>query len=631
MCKHGWSMVTFIAALALAGCGGGDNSSSFASTSSSSGGTPTPTVGSVTMATSLPQIPSDNSQTATVTAYVRDPSNLYLSGIPVSFKTNSGGLAVTTATTDSSGQATAKLDTGGDRTDRTITVTATAGKQSASIDVAVTGTSLALNGPSALIEGGAAGTYTVTLTGPPPASTPLSGATVSVTSSAGNTLSAASLATGSSGEAAFTLTGINAGSDTLTVTALGVSKTLSVVVSNQSFSITAPTANALIGLGVIQPVTVVWNTGGVAQSGKNITFSTTRGTFNGSSTATTASATTDSTGAAAVTIAAATAGPAIITASSGALSAQTQVTFVATVPTDMSLQASPGTVPVSGQSTISAIVRDANNNLVEGQTVDFQLTDVTGGSLSVGSAVTDVQGLATTVYTASNTASAAHGVSITASIPGTAVAPATVTLTVGGQTVFLSLGTGESIYESGDKTQFILPYTVQAVDAAGNAVNGVNITLNVKPLFYGKGSWAVTGSVWAQTTSATCANEDVLGNGILNASDASEDINGNGKLDPGNIAAVSPGTVTTAATAISTGTSTVTINGSAAMTLSYPEDHALWVQVKLTATATVQGTESSTSAVFWLPMLASYVQTTTATIPGVVSPYGVANTCANPN
>jgi len=631
MRKFGCLLGILSAALALTGCGGNDPSS-FATTTSSSSGTTTATVGSVSMATSLPQIPSDNSKSATLTAYVRDASNLYLSGVPVSFKTSSGGLVVTTATTNSNGQATAVLDTGGDQTDRTITVTATAGTKSTSIAVAVTGTSIALNGPAGLIQGGAAGKYTVTLTGPPPASAPLAGATVSVTSSAGNTLSSASLTTDSAGEATFTMAGVNAGSDTLTASALGVSKALTVVVSNQSFAFTAPADNALIALAATQPVTVVWSTGGVPQSGKVITFSTTRGTFNGSPTATTASITTDATGTATVNIAAATAGPAIITASSGTLSAQLQVTFVAGTPTDMSLQASPATVPTAGQSTISAIVRDAQNNLVANQTVDFQLTDVTGGSLSVGSAITDVQGLATTVYTASHTASAANGVSITATIPASpAVAPANVTLTVGGQTVFLSLGTGESIYENADKTQFILPYTVQAVDAAGNAVNGVNITLDVKPLYYGKGIWAVSGSNWAQTTSAVCVNEDVLGNGILNASDASEDINGNGKLDPGNVAAVSPGTVTTAATSITTGSSTVTINGSAAMTLSYPEDHALWVQVKLTATATVQGTESSSSASFWLPMLASYVTTTTATIPGVVSPYGVANTCANPN
>jgi hypothetical protein len=89
-------------------------------------------------------------------------------------------------------------------------------------------------------------------------------------------------------------------------------------------------------------------------------------------------------------------------------------------------------------------------------------------------------------------------------------------------------------------------------------------------------------------------------------------------LDPGDIAATIPGAVITDST------------GSANFSVIYPEDHALWVQSKLTATATVQGTESSTSATFWLPMLAKYINDVTASPPGAISPYGSANSCTNP-
>jgi len=58
------------------------------------------------------------------------------------------------------------------------------------------------------------------------------------------------------------------------------------------------------------------------------------------------------------------------------------------------------------------------------------------------------------------------------------------------------------------------------------------------------------------------------------------------------------------------------------LTVTYPEDHALWVQVLLTATATVSGTETSTTSTFWLPILSTYLTTTTSTPPGVISPYG---------
>jgi hypothetical protein len=642
MRKFGW--IAILAALAAAAGCGGNGSPSFAtlgsssSSSSSSGGTAAK-VAAVSVITSLPQIPSNGSANATITAFVRDANNTFIAGVPVVFSATSGGLAVTTATSNATGQATATLDTAGDPTDRTITITATAGTQNATVTVGVVGTAVALSGPTSLIQG-AMGTYTLSLTDS--AGAPIPDQTVAITSSAGNTLSAASLTTDASGHATVILTGSKAGTDTLTATVLGQSATASVSVSNQNFAFTVPAANALIALTAARTVTLVWSTGGVPQAGKVVTFSTTRGTFNGSATATTATATTSGTGSASVTIAATTAGPAIITASAAGVSAQLPVTFVATDPIAIDLQASPATVPTQGQSTITAIVRDTANNLVEGQTVSFQLTDVTGGSLSVGSAITDVQGKAQTVYTASSTSSATNGVKITASIPAVPAVPVTtVTMTVGGQTVYLSLGTGNTITPDPTNTQFIMPFIVQAQDAAGNAVNGVTITLAIHSVLYAKGAWVVFNSSWVQTgvpggapyttlppAVTVCANEDVAGTGIY---EVSEDLNNNGKLDPGNIAAVSPGSVVTAATTITTGGTTTTINGSAKLTVTYPQDHAEWVQVLLTATATVSGTETTTTSKFWLPILASELLATTITPPGNPSPYGIATSCADPN
>jgi Bacterial Ig-like domain (group 1) len=634
MRKIGW-IIILGALAAAAGCGGGGTSSfaTLSSSSSSSSGTAVK-VAAISVVTSLPQIPSNNSASATITAFVRDANNNFLTGVPVVFNATSGGLAVTTAVTDADGQATAMLNTAGDPTNRTITVTATAGTMSATVPVGVVGTSIAISGPASLIQG-ATGTYTVSVTDS--AGAPIPGQVVGVASTAGNTLSSASLTTDASGHATVVVTGSKAGADTITATALGETAQTALSVSNQSFAFTVPSANAFIALTTPQTVTLVWATAGVPQAGQVVTFSTTRGTFNGSATATTANATTDGTGTASVTIAASTAGPAIITASAAGVSAQQPVTFISVNPVAIDLQASPDTVQTQGQSTVTAIVRDANNNLVEGQTVSFGLNDVTGGVLSVGSAITDVQGKAQTVYTASSTSSATNGVTITASIPAVpAVPPTTVTLTVGGQTLFLSLGTGELITENANKTQFILPFVVQAQDSAGNAVNGVPITLDVRSLEYGKGGFILFNGAWVQTGApaggpyttqppgiVVCPSEDLNNNGILDpGEDDGPTGNNNGKLDPGNIAAVSPGTVTTAATTVSIGSGTTTINGSAVLTLAYPEDHALWVQVLLTATATVAGTESSTSSTFWLPILASYLTTTTSTPPGIISPYG---------
>jgi hypothetical protein len=499
-----------------------------------------------------------------------------------------------------------------------------------------------LTGPASLIEG-STGTFNVSLTDS--AGAGLTGNAVTVASANGNTLSASSLTTDSTGHATFTLTASKAGTDTVSAKALGLTASQSLSVSSQSFAFTVPSAGANIALNSPQSLSAVWTNSGAPVVGQTVTFSTTRGLF--ANNATTTTATTDSTGTAGdtatpVTVSSTTAGPAVITASGTGVTAQLQVNFVATVPSQIDIQASPDTVETSGQSTITAIVRDVQDNLVEGQTVDFQLTDKTGGSISVGTAVTNSQGVAQTVYTATGTASASNGVSVTATIASNPAIQDTVTLTVGGQTVFLSLGTGSTISENATKTQFIVPFEVQALDSAGNPVPGATVTLTIASLpptgaptpagpdfnspdsyaAYRKGYWftgtdPISQSVcnitgWCQLVNAECLNEDILGNGIY---EPSEDVNGNGKLDPGNVAVVSPGSVTTDST------------GSASLNVTYPEDHALWVQVLLTASTSVTGTQASTTSKFWLPMLAAYITNVDQNPPGTISPYGTNVNC----
>jgi hypothetical protein len=82
---------------------------------------------------------------------------------------------------------------------------------------------------------------------------------------------------------------------------------------------------------------------------------------------------------------------------------------------------------------------------------------------------------------------------------------------------------------------------------------------------------------------------------------------------------VSPGTVVTAPTTLADGT---TINGGATLTVTYPQDHADWIQSELTATATVAGTQNITTSTFWLPMLAADLTQPTIEPPGLISPYG---------
>jgi hypothetical protein len=652
MRKYGWFLGALAAAMTLVGCGGGDPSSFANTTSSSSSSGATNGASSITLISSLPQIPSNNSTPATITAIVKNASNAIVTGANVTFSTSSGIIApvATSASgsiagvTDSNGQAQAALTTPGDPSNRTLTVTATVGTVTATIDVSVVGTQLSLTGPSSLILS-ATGTFSASLTDS--SGTGIPNTTVTVSSAKGNTLSASTLTTDATGHVTFKLTASNSGTDTVSVSALGVTASQAVTVSSQAFNITAPAAGTSVALGASQVITLVWTNNGAPVTNQPVSFSTTRGLFTGGTT--TIATTTDGTGTATATISSSTAGPAIITASGTGVSTQLSLNFVATNPSQIDVQASPTTVPTSGSSNITAIVRDAQNNLVSGVTVDFQLTDLTKGSISVGSATTNGQGVASTVYTATTTSSAANGVTITATVQNTAI-QGTVKLTVGGQTVFLSLGTGNLILVP-NNTQFAMPFTAQALDAGGNPVPNITITFTVHSFpyadipsgqanangstadtyaAYSKGGWIVTpnpapgacngviGTAFCQVVTADCFNEDLNGSGVLQS--PSEDINGNGRLDPGDVASVSP------ASGVTDNTGTVAIQ------VLYPQDHAEWVRVKLTATATVSGTQSSTSAAFRLAILAADVNSNTnGSPPGATSPYGSAALCTNPN
>jgi hypothetical protein len=579
----------------------------------------------ISVITSLPQIPSDGTKPATITALVRNAQNQFVSGVAVVFTSTSGGLTVTQGTTDASGAATATLTSAGDQTNRTITVTATAGSESATVPVQVIGTTLTLTGPASLVQG-SQGTYSVTLTDA--GANGIANKVVTLTSAKGNTLSATSITTNASGQNTFVVTAVNGGTDTITASVLSLKATESVAVSTQKFAFTAPAAaNSPVNIGATSTVKVVWTAAGVPQVGQTVTFSATRGTLSATT------ATIDSTGTASVNISSTTAGPSLISATGTGVSAQASIEFVATTPSAVAVQASPATIAAQGQSTITATVRDANDNLVEGQVVNFTITqDSTGGSLSVASATTNVQGQASTVYTASTATSATNGIVVSATVSGTSVT-STASLTVGGQSVNLSLGTGNVVGAGPNKdTQYSYPFSVQAIDAAGAGVDNVTVSFAVTSLAYAKGSQTYNSppGEWQPNYSTAptdpdaflvkgfvgCLSEDVSGNGILTSG---EDYNTNGKLDPGLVVSTDVGSATTAN------------GGTASVNLIYPKDHAYWVVVKLTATATVSGNQSSTSTSFLLLGLATDYTSQTVIPPGEYSPYGTASTCLDPN
>ena len=575
---------------------------------------PPVTVGSLTLATSTPTIPSDGSNPATITATVQNSSGVFLSGVPVVFTTSSGGLTITQSTSNASGVATATLGTAGDQTNRTITVTAVAGGITRTVAVNVIGSRLSVSGPAALVLGSSA-QYTVSLVDS--ADRGIANKAMTVSSARGNTLSAASLTTDGNGRATFNVTAAVGGNDTITVTGLGLTATAPVSVNADSFAFTTPAASAEIPLSTPTSVTVRWLQNGVpVAAGTPVTFTSTRGTITGSPALTNAS------GDATITINSSSAGIANITASGGSATAQRSIEFVATTATSIDAQASTATVAIGEQSTVTAVVRDAAGNLVKNKTVTFSLTDVTGGTLSLASAVTNSQGRAQTIYTAGSSVSARDGVVVTASVAGGAgTISDTVALTVARKEVFISLGTGNTIEEP-NPTQYKIQFQISVTDANGNGVPNVPVTTSVLTERFLKGNRAFVGGSWTGYLAPvyTCTDEDKLvpataRNGQL---DPGEDVNGNTRLDVGNIALITPANATTNA------------QGYVIVDVIYPQDAAYWLEVVLEARAAVQGTEFSRSSTFLLPGLATDFNSATTAPPGPRSPFGV-NDCTTNN
>ena len=623
-----------LALLALAAsCGSGAGNCDSAFTASCGSTTPVVTVTKLTLLTDMAQLPSDGSKSATITAQALDANNNVMPDITVVFQTDSGALTPTQPVTDASGLATATVSAGSDPTNRTITVTATAGTMTATVPVSVTGTAVALSGPSNLVLNNT-GDYSVLVTNS--SGQGIAGTPVTLTSSASNTITASSPNTDSNGRVTFTVMASNGGTDTITATALGQTQTKPVSISTQDFTI-AVAGSSTVALNTPATVTVTWLNNGAPVAGQPVTFAATRGTVVPGT-----PVTTDAAGKASVTISSLGAGPSVINASGTGVSTQLTLNFVADNPSQIALQAGPASVSVQGQSTITALVRDAANNLVQGATVTFQITsDPTNGGLSTATAVTDSQGSAQTLYTAGNTSSGANAVIITGTVSakggGTSYS-ANTNLTVGGQTVFLSMGTGNTINSSGDAV-YQITYSIFAVDSGGAPLQNMPISVKILPVAYGKGAMGGCsggGSYWVPVyTTATndpdayngltlCKNEDTDYTGNINslgvvAGVPVKDYNTSGKLEPGNIAVVSPSSGTTDA------------NGRLDVVVSYPKDHAYWVMESLVGSTTVQGTESSTTSTFVLPGALQDYQCSNGP-PGPISPYGsVGVTCADPN
>ncbi|MBZ8138557.1 hypothetical protein CLD22_01425 [Rubrivivax gelatinosus] len=528
--------------------------------------------------------------TVTIQAFVKDSSNNALSNAAVAFATSTGTLSGVSAVTNSAGVASATFSAGALKTNRTATITVSAGLVESSLSLPITGTKLVVSGPTSLILAKSA-TYTISVVDSKGNALP--GIAVTGLSVLGNSLTAvASNTTDSNGQVAFAYVASVSGNDQLTFSGAGyTADKLSVAISGDQFEFIAPAASSQIAVAQSQEVQVRLRKDGAGQAGKQITFATTGGRFGAGGAS--YSTTTDASGVAKASLSSTSAGPVTVqaTVAETGATATLPLIIVATEPARLVLQVSPTAIApnpsgiTTSQARVIAKVTDANGNPVLGTTVNFsRIVDPSGGDLLQPSAVTDSNGQASVAYVAGSESTATNGVKLRGALAIDSGIYGDSSLTVNQSALFITLGTGNVIGNLDPQT-YKKDWTVYVSDANGVAVSGVALTFKLRPLYYRTGQleldandvWNYSGKIYA------CPNEDLDADGIL---DPGEDTNLDGVLWPGNVITVAPGTAQT------------DTNGRATISILYAESFAPWVDVMLTATATVTGTESRRDAQF---------------------------------
>jgi hypothetical protein len=259
------------------------------------------------------------------------------------------------------------------------------------------------------------------------------------------------------------------------------------------------------------------------------------------------------------------------------------------------------------------VVRDERGNLVKGKIVNFRLvTDASGGSISPNTAITDSNGIASSVYT-SNAVSGDNGVTIEAesdSVLGQ------TNLTVGDRAFDISLGTG-SVIGVPDSSTYLKEFAVFVTDASGRPVSDAELTATVTPTslashYKGYWLWNDADSIWEPLITATCDSEDINKNGRL---DDTEDFNNDELLTPGNVSSVS----------FEENVSRTDEFGQATIQIRYPKQFGYWTTVSVSVFGQSSGSESMQSQVFQLGVAGSDL--TELSSPPPNSPFGLSGAC----
>ncbi len=319
--------------------------------------------------------------------------------------------------------------------------------------------------------------------------------------------------------------------------------------------------------------------------------------------------------------------------------------------TSASISANPSVVPINSagstanQSQIRVLFLGANNLPIQNVRAKFDLNgdkNSIGGTFSAGNSIlySDANGVVTTSYIPGTRSSPTDGVSVRVCYGKTDIdtnltnclTSQVVTLTVAAEPLGVTIGTNGTIIVN--TLTYVKQFVVSVADAAGVAKSGVTLTASVDLPRYRKGHYVLNGTAWAKAgggDAAVCPNEDTNRNGVL---DSGIFVNVNGVLVPGedynNDGVLWPRKPDVTVTLLS---STTADDGTAVLQVQYAQDHGSWVDALITVSASgVAGSEGrATYLLAPVPVDAASINNAAASPAFMISPYGVANVCTNPN
>lgn len=594
--SHWKRLLSLIAVVGLSACGGGGSSTGTPGV----GPSPSPKVADLVIVLSADSIPNTGSRTVTATVTALDANRNGVKDVAVRVSVDSNAVVSTTATvTDATGKLDATVGIGSDRTNRNITITATAGDVTRSTVLRVVtdpatqnptadDLTLVLSAPS--LTNGGSSTITATVTAVDRNRNVVPGIPVTISVDSSATAAVSGAVTNASGVVSATV-GIGADRSNRVITVTATSGSL---VRTASFSVTGAkltvSASPLVVAGstgnIIEYTLVDFNAlamvdQAITVTGNGLPTQSGRTDLNGKFRYTYAAPATSGT----LTVLASAAGDQrsqVVTVSA----ATSSVAPASEVPQSASVTPTPSvvTVNVSGSSTNQSELRvlflGANNKPIPRVRVRFDLAGNNNSSDGVvnwvGSyAYSDENGVARGTFTPGQRSSPTNGVTIRAcyDVGDFASAGASAcdgvarsvssTLTVSSEALAVNIRTNELIKNGSTDLTYIKEFVVMVVDSAGQAKADVQITPSVDLIGYHKGyyvyddvlgqwvqcltleseeNYAWTGTAWArnpaaQTARGNCLNLPNRGRPVC----PNEDINRNGVREaPAFVAGTSP-------------------------------------------------------------------------------------------